>query len=358
MREAKLVLEDGTVFKGQAFGAEDKAEGEIVFNTGMTGYEEVLTDASYKGQIVTMTYPLIGNYGIVNEDVESYNSYVNGFVVREFCNQPSNWRSKEKIDQCFKRIGIVGIAGIDTRALTKRLRTKGTMKGIITTVDKTEGELVAEAKAVSSLSDRDLVSQVTSDKIYKVGDGQYQVALIDCGVKNNIIRSLTESNCGVTVVPADTSAEDILNLNPDGIMVSDGPGDPKNVPYVAETVKELMGQVPIFGICLGHQVIGLACGADTYKLKFGHRGANYPVKDLSTNRVYITSQNHGFALKNESLEGLNLEVTHINVNDQTVEGLKHKELPVFSVQYHPEIAPGLEDSYYLFKQFIELIEKH
>ncbi|MCK8827759.1 glutamine-hydrolyzing carbamoyl-phosphate synthase small subunit [Natroniella acetigena] len=358
MREAKLVLEDGTIFKGQAFGVEGKAEGEIVFNTGMTGYEEILTDASYKGEIVTMTYPIIGNYGITNKDIESYTSHVNGFVVREFCNQPSNWRSKEKIDEYLKRIGIVGIAGIDTRALTKRLRTEGTMKGIITTADKSEEELTVEAKEAPGLSGRDLVSQVTSDEVYKEGDGQYQVVLIDCGAKKNIIRSLTGRDCEVTVVPADTSAEEIFDFNPDGIMLSNGPGDPKDAPYVVETVKKLMGQVPIFGICLGHQIIGLACGADTYKLKFGHRGVNHPVKDLKTNRVYITSQNHGFALKDESLEGLNLEVTHINANDQTVEGLKHKELPVFSVQYHPEAAPGPEDSHYLFDHFIELIEKH
>ena len=355
--EAKLVLEDGTTFIGTAFGDAGKTSGEIVFNTGMTGYQEILTDPSYKGEIVTMTYPLIGNYGINEDDFESYTSHVEGFIVKEFCQSPSNWRVKEKIDEYLKRKGIVGISGIDTRALTKRLRTEGTMKGVITTSEANKNELITEAKQAPGLSGRDLVGEVTVSKQYIDGAGnQKHVVLVDCGAKRNITDSLTERYCEVTVVPATTSAEEILGYEPDGVMLSNGPGDPQDAYYVVETVQELLGKVPIFGICLGHQMLGLACGADTYKLKFGHRGGNHPVKDLATDRVYITTQNHGFAIKEESVEGLDIEITHMNINDNTVEGLKHKEYPAFSVQYHPEAAPGPEDSKYLFDQFIELME--
>ncbi|SKA02208.1 glutamine-hydrolyzing carbamoyl-phosphate synthase small subunit [Selenihalanaerobacter shriftii] len=355
--EAKLVLEDGTIFVGKSFGATDKTGGEIVFNTSMTGYQEILTDASYKGEIVTMTYPLIGNYGINEDDIESFQPHVNGFIVKEFCAQPSNWRSLNKLDDYLKENNIVGISDIDTRALTKKLRIHGTMRGIITTDQASEDELIAKAKAAPGLSGRDLVSEVTTQESYElIGDG-YRVVLMDFGAKKNIVRSLSEVGCEVIVVPADTSAKKILNFNPDGVMLSNGPGDPQDVPYAVETVKELLDEKPIFGICLGHQILGIALGADTYKLKFGHRGANHPVQDLKTEKVYITPQNHGFAIKEESLDLEKAEVTHKNLNDGTIEGIRHRSLPAFSVQYHPEASPGPQDSKYLFDEFIDLMAK-
>ncbi|MCK8825322.1 glutamine-hydrolyzing carbamoyl-phosphate synthase small subunit [Fuchsiella alkaliacetigena] len=356
--EAKLVLEDGTVFVGQSFGAEQGAGGEVVFNTSMTGYQEILTDASYKGEIVTMTYPLIGNYGINEEDIESYQPHVEGFVVKEFCAQPSNWRSLDKLDNYLKENDIPGICGIDTRALTKKLRSSGVMKGIITTEQASKEELVAQAKAAPGLSDRDLVSKVTTDEVYQLDGADYRVVLVDYGAKENIIRSLKEEGCEVVVVPADASAEEILAHQPQGVMLSNGPGDPENIPYAVETVKELLGEVPIFGICLGHQVLAQALGATTYKLKFGHRGANHPVQDLETGRVYITAQNHGFAIEAESLDQAEVEITHRNLNDDTIEGIRHRDLAAFSVQYHPEASPGPEDSHYLFAEFIEMMENN
>jgi carbamoyl-phosphate synthase small subunit len=357
MVNGKLVLEDGSIFEGKIFGAADQTGGEIVFNTSMTGYQEILTDPSYKGEIVCMTYPLIGNYGINKEDFESIKSHVNGFIVREFAEEPENWRIEKTLENYLKENNITAISGIDTRALTKILRKQGTMRGIITAEDLTEEELINKAKKAPGLSGRDLVSQVSRKTVIEYGeDKKYKVVLVDCGAKNNIQNSLLERNCKVIRVPAATSAEKILDYNPDGVMFSNGPGDPEDADYAAQTLKNLLGEVPIFGICLGHQLLARACGAETYKLKFGHRGANHPVKDLESGRVYISSQNHGFAVKNESLSGLDLKVTHINVNDKTIEGIRHCKYPAFSVQYHPEASPGPEDSHYLFDDFINMFK--
>lgn len=355
--KAVLVLEDGTVFEGKAFGATGDSHGEVVFNTSMTGYQEILTDPSYCGEIVVMTYPLIGNYGINEQDLEAKRSYVRGFVVRENCDHPSNWRSKEKIEEFMQREGVIGISDVDTRALAKKLRSFGTMRGVIATSPFDIEELKIKVKEVPSLSGQNLVPTVTTEKIYNIPGSGPKVVVMDFGAKGNIVRSLENRGCDVTVVPAQTTAKEILEIKPDGIMLSNGPGDPKDVPYAIETVKELGKQnIPIFGICLGHQILGLSLGANTYKLKFGHRGANQPVKDLKTGQVYITSQNHGYAIDQENLGDLKIRVTHLNVNDNTVEGIEHEELPLFSVQYHPEASPGPKDSEYLFDKFLSLIK--
>jgi len=373
LRKAILALSDGTVFVGSSFGAEGETTGEVVFNTSLTGYQEVLTDPSYKGQIVTMTYSQQGNYGINPEDVESVKPWVEGFIVKEPCMFPSNWRSTESLMGYLIRNRIVGISGIDTRALTRIIRDKGAMQGVISTVDADFERLVKKAQAAPSLVGRDLVKEVSCTKPYewrgelwdldtggypKVQDDaekKFKVVAYDFGVKKNILRNLSAAGCAVTVVPASTPAEEALAMNPDGIFLSNGPGDPDAVGYAKETVKKLIGKKPIFGICLGHQILSLALGGKTYKLKFGHRGANQPVQDLSTGKVEITSQNHGFAVDLDSLKG-KAELSHINLNDRTCEGLTLTGKPVFSVQYHPEASPGPHDSQYLFKRFVEMME--
>lgn len=351
---ARLILEDGAIYEGTGFGASGESFGEIVFNTGMTGYQEVLTDPSYCGQIVTMTYPLIGNYGVNVDDIESAKPHVFGFVVREAADHPSNWRNMGRLAEYLAKNGIIGISGIDTRSLVKRIREKGTMRAVLTTL---ETPLENLQEILSGSLPNDQVARVTTGSVYRCpGEGPRIVAM-DFGMKAGVVRSLLMRGCDVTVVPAHTTAEEILNWQPHGIMLSNGPGDPADLPHIVETVRKLLGRVPIFGICLGHQLLSLACGAKTEKLKFGHRGANHPVKDLTTGRVYITSQNHGYTVTKESLEGTGLELTHINQNDGTVEGVRHKIHPAFSVQYHPEARPGPDDSDYLFDRFMDMIEQ-
>ena len=359
---AILALADGTFFEGEQFGAMGETIGEVVFNTSMTGYQEVLTDPSYKGQIVTMTYPLIGNYGCNEADIESIGPQVEGFVVREYSAYYSNWRSKWSLDSYLADHDIIGIQGIDTRALTRRLRVHGVMNGCLSTEDLNPERLVTKAKAWHGLVGWDLVQRVTCPSSYawqhpaeNNADPKYRVVALDFGIKYNILRQLTEHGCEVQVVPARTSAEDILAAEPDGIFLSNGPGDPMPVDYAIQTIQTLIGKKPIFGICLGHQLLGLALGGKTFKLKFGHRGANQPVKYLETDRVEITSQNHGFCVDIDSLPN-SVDVTHINLNDDTLEGIQHREYPIFSVQYHPEASPGPHDANYLFSRFTEMMD--
>jgi carbamoyl-phosphate synthase, small subunit len=354
--QARLLLEDGTLFTGRGFGAEGGSVGEVVFNTGITGYQEVLSDPSYCGQIVTMTFPLIGNYGINRDDFESIRPYIHGFVVRRHEEVPSNWRAQYTLGSLLKEYGIVGISDIDTRMLTRILRQHGTMKGIITTGNERIEEL-QERLGVTPLL-RDQVARTSTKSVFSSPGDKERIVLIDYGAKSGILRELTKRGCDVVVVPQDTTAEEIRKLKPDGIQLSNGPGDPKDVPHAVETVRQLIGEYPLFGICLGHQLFALASGADTGKLKFGHRGGNHPVKELESGRCFITSQNHGYTVLEESLVGTELEVTHINNNDKTIEGLKHKKFPAFSVQYHPEAAPGPYDNSYLFDRFIEMIRAH
>lgn len=351
--QAKLLLEDGTLFIGKAFGSGAESIGEVVFNTGMTGYQEVISDPSYCGQIVTMTYPLVGNYGVSRDDFEAVRPFIHGFVVREYEEIPSNWRAQYTLDDILKEYDIPGISGIDTRMLTRKIRHYGTMKALLTSADVSVDELKARLAQSKLMTDQ--VSRVSSRQVFNSPGNGERIVLIDYGAKSGIVRELTKRGCDVIVVPHNTTADQIRKLCPDGIQLSNGPGDPKDVPYAVDTVRQLLGEYPIFGICLGHQLLALACGADTAKLKFGHRGGNHPVKELSTNRCYITSQNHGYTVTNESIDGTGLEVTHINNNDKTIEGLKHKEVPAFSVQYHPEAAPGPYDNGYLFDQFLEMI---
>ncbi|MCB2294169.1 carbamoyl phosphate synthase small subunit [Clostridium algoriphilum] len=346
--KGKLILENGIIFEGNLFGYLEESVGEVVFNTGMTGYEEILTDPSYYGQIVTMTYPLIGNYGINLEDVESKSPKVKGFIVREKCNNPNNFRCEMELEGYFKQNKIIGLEGIDTRALTKILRKNGTMKGIIATCELSDSEI---EKKINSFNNKDAVMNVTTKDNYTIdGTGQH-VAIIDFGIKENILRSFKQRNCKLTIFPADAKSEEILKVNPDLVFLSNGPGDPKDLQGVIKTIKELIGKKPIVGICLGHQLLALALGGQTEKLKFGHRGCNHPVKDIEGNKVYITSQNHGYYVS--SLPE-NMEITHVSVNDGTIEGMRHKTLPIFSVQFHPEACPGPKDIDAIFDKFLSL----
>ena len=360
-KKAILVLEDGRTFEGASFGAEGETFGEMVFNTSMSGYQEILTDPSYAGQIVCMTYPQIGNYGVNEEDIESRRPWVEGFVVREASPIASNWRSTETLDAYLKRNNIVGIEHIDTRALVRHIRDKGAMRAGISTAETNPESLLQKVLASPLMEKRELASSVTvSEEFdYPSADARFHIVAYDFGVKTNSLREFSRFGCRVTVVPADTQADEVLALQPDGIFLSNGPGDPSSMISVVEEIKKLTeSQVPMFGICLGHQILGQVFGGETYKLKFGHRGGNQPIKDLTTGKIEITAHNHGFAVDAETLPA-DVEVTHVNLNDNTVAGLRHKRLPIFSVQYHPESAPGPHDSEYLFKRFVELMqEKH
>ena len=370
--KAALALADGRVFFGKSLGASGEISGEVVFNTSMTGYQEILTDPSYRGEIVTMTYPLIGNYGINMEDVESWRPHLSGFIVKEASDFPSNWRSRLSLDAYLKEHGIVGLQGIDTRALVRHIRDCGAQTGILSTLDTDPASLVAKAQAAPSIVGRDLVREVTCKEPYhweegtwelengyqpREGAGRFRVVAYDFGIKRNILRNLVGSGCDVTVVPADFPAAKVLALRPDGVFLSNGPGDPEPIVYAQENIRQLLGKVPLFGICLGHQLLSIALGGKTFKLKFGHRGGNQPVRRGDGHTVEITAQNHGFAVEPGSIDAAAV-VTHINLNDNTVEGLHHREIPAFSVQYHPEASPGPHDARYLFEEFIKLMEKH
>ncbi len=369
--KAILALADGRVFHGRSLGTPGEVTGEVVFNTSMTGYQEILTDPSYAGEIVTMTYPLIGNTGINLEDVESGRPFLSGFVVKEASEFPSNWRSKMSLDAYLKENGIVGIQGIDTRSLVRHIRDKGAQTGIISAVDLDPQSLVEKARRAPTIVGRDLVREVTCSKPYHWSEGPwdletgyqtpgrkplFKVVAYDFGIKRNILRNLVAAGCDVTVVPADTPAEEVLAMKPDGVFLSNGPGDPEPIVYAQENIRRLLGKKPLFGICLGHQLLSIALGGKTYKLKFGHRGGNQPVRREDGGQVEITAQNHGFAVDPGSIEK-EAVLTHINLNDNTVEGLTHRKLPAFSVQYHPEASPGPHDARYLFERFIEMMEK-
>ncbi|HOJ63028.1 MAG TPA: glutamine-hydrolyzing carbamoyl-phosphate synthase small subunit [Spirochaetota bacterium] len=352
-KKAYLVLEDGSIFEGYSFGSTEYVEGEVVFNTGMTGYQEVLTDPSYSGQIVTMTYPQIGNYGVIEEDNESRKIQVRGFVVKEYCDFPNNFRSRETLSDYLKRNNITGIEGIDTRKLTKILRNYGTMKGLITTTRLPDNKMIELAKNSVDISKEDLVIGVTTEKEYVIEGNGLNLGIVDFGMKLNIARLLNKMGHKITVMRADTDSKYILNKKFDMVLLSNGPGDPAIVKYGINTTREIIGKVPVTGICLGHQIIGLALGATTYKLKFGHRGSNHPVKNLITNKVYITTQNHGYAVDKDSLpEGV--ELTHINLNDNTVEGFLCKKKKVYCVQFHPEAGPGPHDCHHILKEFVDM----
>ncbi|MEO8378641.1 MAG: glutamine-hydrolyzing carbamoyl-phosphate synthase small subunit [Acidobacteriota bacterium] len=362
MTNARLILEDGTEFTGESFGAVADTIGEVVFNTSLTGYQEIATDPSYRFQIVVMTYPHIGNYGVESLVQQSEAPQVAGFVVRDAVDEPSNARAEMSLGEYFRRTGVTAIAGIDTRALTRRIRNQGAMRGMITT-DAVRGvdDIVAELKRSPSMTGLDLVQRVTALRPYAfeehATDPRMRVAVYDFGVKRDILRQLVRKGCDVTVFPATTHADEILNHGYDGVLLSNGPGDPEPVTYAQDNIRQLIGKMPIFGICLGHQLLGLALGGRTYKLKFGHRGGNHPVKDLRTGRVEITAQNHGFSVDPDSLSENDVEYTHLNLNDQTLEGFRHRREPAMAVQYHPESAPGPHDSFHLFNDFVTMMEE-
>jgi carbamoyl-phosphate synthase small subunit len=359
-KEAFLILEDGRTFHGEGFGAEGLALGEVVFNTAMTGYQEILTDPSYAGQIVALTYPHIGNYGVNDDDVESRGIFLPALVVRSYEDFYSNWRATASLGEYLERHGVVGLSGVDTRALTRHIRAAGAMRGAVAVDPCDEGEVLEQVLASPPMAGRDLVRDVTRDgvEVFSPAEGEtrWRVAALDCGLKNNILRQLTSRGVEVTVFPATATADEILASRADGLFISNGPGDPAALPYVVDVVKSFLGRMPIFGICLGHQILGLALGGRTYKLKFGHHGANHPVKNLKTGRVEITSQNHGFAVDAASLPA-GVRVTHVNLNDDTVEGLRADDYAAMSLQYHPEAAPGPHDASYNFDVFLELLER-
>jgi carbamoyl-phosphate synthase small subunit len=373
LNTAILALEDGTVFEGRAFGAPTERSGEVVFNTALTGYQEVFTDPSYAGQIVILTNPQIGNYGTADSDNESARPYIEGLVVREFSTLASNWRSDAEADLFLSRAGIPVASELDTRAIVRHLRSCGVMRGVLSSTESNPDTLIGRARAIPTMTGLDLASRVSTPERYQwkqgveacspsdlVGQAQeprFHVVAYDYGIKRNILRRLVHTGCQVTVVPSLTSAEDVLALNPDGIFLSNGPGDPEPLVTQVDNIRKLLGRKPIFGICLGNQLLGLACGGRTYKLKFGHRGANHPVRNELTGRVEITSHNHGFAVDPESLNLNQVEITHVNLNDQTLEGFRHRHYPAFCVQYHPEAAPGPHDSHYLFQDFVKLMEE-
>ncbi len=372
--KAILALADGKIFHGESFGAPVDAEGEIVFNTSMTGYQEILTDPSYCGQMVAMTYPLIGNYGINTEDYESDRPYLSGFIIKELSSIASNWRSSQTLDEFLRQFQITGIQGVDTRSLTRHIREAGAQQAVISTRVTDPALLVERARKSPVLTGRDMVKEVTCKSSYDWLEGEwditsgyttepnanrksYFVVAYDFGIKRNILRKLTQAGCRVRVVPASTTADAVLAMKPDGVFLSNGPGDPEAVSYAIETVRNLLGKTPIFGICLGHQILNIAMGASTYKLRFGHHGGNQPVMGLRTRKVEITAQNHGFAVDDTNLK-TDIEVDAINLNDKTVEGVRHKKYPVISVQHHPEASPGPHDSAYLFNEFVELMKEH
>ena len=373
MNNTLLALEDGTVFEGTAFGAPVDKAGEVVFNTSLTGYQEIFTDPSYAGQIVVLTNPQIGNYGTNDDDNEAGKPYIEGLIVREYSPVASNWRSDADTSDFLARHGIPGVTGIDTRTLVRKLRMGGVMRGAISSITLDRDELIERARSIPRMAGRDLASLVSTAKSYQWRGGvspvseseivsaevapRFKVVAYDFGIKRNILRRLAHVGCELTVVPAGTSAEDVMSLKPDGVFLSNGPGDPEPLEYQAAQMRKLMGKTPIFGICLGHQILGLALGGKTFKLKFGHRGGNHPVLNKITNKVEITAQNHGFAVDPDSLNQNDIELTHINLNDNTLEGLRHKNLPLFCVQYHPEAAPGPHDSQYLFDDFVQLMDE-